>query len=82
MKTITTKAASAAIATLAAIAAHGVVITSDPLGHSDGTPVAGTTATAVSATATAVLDVRATTSAELDGWTLSTTPPATILIIR
>lgn len=81
MKT-TTLATAAGIVALGAIAAHGIVVTSDPLGHANGTPVAGTTATVSSATAAAVLDVRATTSADLDGWTLSTLPPSTMIIFR
>ena len=79
MKT-TTLATAAGIVALGAIAAQGIVVTSDPLGHANGTPVAGTTATASSATA--ALDVRAKTSADLDGWVLSTLPPGTVLYVR
>ena len=73
---------SIGVVALGSIAAHGIVVTSDPLGHANGTPVAGTTATVSSATAAAVLDVRAKTSADFDGWTRSTLPPSTMIIFR
>ncbi len=81
MKT-TTLATAAGIVALGAIAAQGIVVTSDPLGRMNGTPVAGTTSTASSATAAAVLDVRAKTSVDLDGWVLSTLPSCTVLYLR
>ena len=62
--------------------ANGIVVTSDPLGHSNGTPLAGTTSTASSATSAATLDVRASKSAERDEWTLSTLPPGFIILFR
>lgn len=73
---------AAAFAAVISSAAYAIVVTSDPLGHSNGTPIAGTTATVSSTTASAILDVRATTSADLDGWLLSTVPACTVFYVR
>ncbi len=73
---------AAALAAVVSSVAYAIIVTSDPLGHSNGTPIAGTTATVSSTTASAILDVRATTSADLDGWLLSTVPPRTVIYVR